>query len=102
MDAPRDSAFAMCPEFWMPPSAMVGTPHWLATRDTWYTAAACPLPTAQTCMPYKPEPLPGHFTGQDCLKPASEGSTAIRIAPAPDVCRLLACPEALTCKVRER
>lgn len=49
VEAPRHSAFAMCPEFWMPPSAIVGTPCSFATRDTWYTAAACPRPTAHTC-----------------------------------------------------
>lgn len=34
VEAPKASAFAMLPEFWMPPSAIVGTPHALATRDT--------------------------------------------------------------------
>ncbi len=41
--------FVMCPLFWMPPSAMMGTPNWLATRATWYTAVAWPRPTAHTC-----------------------------------------------------
>ena len=37
------------PEFWMPPSAMTGTPACDAARATWYTAVAWPRPTAHTC-----------------------------------------------------
>ena len=59
VEAPRDSAFTMCPEFWMPPSAIVGTPHALASRETWYTAVACPLPTAHTYSSTAPRSLPG-------------------------------------------
>ncbi len=48
VDAPRARALTMCPEFCTPPSAMMGTPAALATLPTWYTAVACPRPTAQT------------------------------------------------------
>ena len=49
VDAPRARAFTMCPEFCTPPSATMGTPAALAARATWYTAVACPRPTAHTC-----------------------------------------------------
>jgi len=55
VEAPSPKALVMFPEFWMPPSAITGTPRALPTRETWYTALACPLPTAHT---YGPCPTP--------------------------------------------
>lgn len=34
VEAPKANAFTMWPEFWTPPSAMMGTPAALATRPT--------------------------------------------------------------------
>lgn len=48
VDAPSARALAMWPTFWMPPSAMTGTPKRLAYSDTLYTAVACGLPHAST------------------------------------------------------
>ena len=61
VEAPRASAFTMCPEFWMPPSAIMGTPARAATRPTWYTAVAWPRPTAQTCMQAHQGPQQVHW-----------------------------------------
>ena len=48
----------MWPEFWIPPSAMTGTPCFAPSLETWNTAVACPLPTAQTSWVVQMDPLP--------------------------------------------
>mmetsp|Transcript_8241 Transcript_8241/g.28914 ORF Transcript_8241/g.28914 Transcript_8241/m.28914 type:complete len:296 (-) Transcript_8241:284-1171(-) len=56
--APSASAFVMWPLFWMPPSAMMGTPSSAAARAVLYTAVACPRPTAHTSCVVQMDPLP--------------------------------------------
>mmetsp|Transcript_11303 Transcript_11303/g.48238 ORF Transcript_11303/g.48238 Transcript_11303/m.48238 type:complete len:397 (-) Transcript_11303:359-1549(-) len=56
--APSASAFTTCPEFWIPPSAKIGTPNCAARRAHLYTAVACPRPTAHTSCVVQMEPLP--------------------------------------------
>mmetsp|Transcript_33614 Transcript_33614/g.72663 ORF Transcript_33614/g.72663 Transcript_33614/m.72663 type:complete len:322 (+) Transcript_33614:983-1948(+) len=58
--APKARALVMWPEFWMPPSAMMGTPCTRAYLAVWYTAVAWPRPTAQTScvVQMDPEPMP--------------------------------------------
>mmetsp|Transcript_11045 Transcript_11045/g.30897 ORF Transcript_11045/g.30897 Transcript_11045/m.30897 type:complete len:322 (-) Transcript_11045:336-1301(-) len=56
--APRAKALVMCPLFWIPPSAMTGTPCSAASLLVWYTAVAWPLPTAQTSWVVQMDPLP--------------------------------------------
>ena len=69
VEAPSASALMMWPLFWTPPSAMTGTPKLAPRRATWYTAAACPRPTAHTCTSQRMG-----SNSQPCL-PASEQAT---------------------------
>lgn len=48
VEAPRARALAMWPTFWIPPSAMTGTPKRRAYSDTLYTAVAWGRPQAST------------------------------------------------------
>ena len=58
VEAPSARPLTMWPTFWIPPSAMQGTPKRAANEETLKTDAACGRPTAMTSWVMHALPLP--------------------------------------------
>ena len=81
--APAASALTMSPEYLIPPSAMTGTPYFLATCATSYTAVICgtPMPATIRVVQIEPGPMPTLTASAPAAISASAAS-AVAMFPA--------------------
>src|SRR5512147_281673 len=83
VDAPAASAFTTSPEYFTPPSEMMGTPYFSAARVQSSTAVICGTPTPATTRVVQMEPGPTpHFTASTPALHSASAASKVATFPA--------------------